>query len=61
MLDRFTEFDGAGKRYNDMHQTMGFNFFTVSWTKPLTQLPGWNLNLTAVAADQGWPQPVPTE
>ncbi|MCC7472167.1 hypothetical protein IT404_10845 [Candidatus Nomurabacteria bacterium] len=47
VLDRFTEFDGAGKRYNDMHQTMGFNFFTVSWTKPLTQLPGWNLNLTA--------------
>ena len=22
----FTEFDGAGKRYNDMHQTMGFSF-----------------------------------
>ena len=47
VLDRFTQFDGAGKRYNDINQTMGFNFFTLSWTKPLTQLPGWNLNLTA--------------
>ncbi len=47
VLDRFTQFDGAGKRYNDINQTMGFNFFALSWTKPLTQLPGWNLNLTA--------------
>ena len=49
VLDRFTQFDGAGKRYNDINQTMGFNFFALSWTKPLTQLPGWNLNLTAAA------------
>ena len=47
LLDRFTEFDGEGRRYNDMRETMGLNFFTLSWTKPLAQLPGWNLNLTA--------------
>ena len=47
LLDRFTEFDGEGRRYNDIRETMGLNFFTLSWTKPLAQLPGWNLNLTA--------------
>ena len=47
VLDRFTQFDGSGRRYNDINETMGFNFFTASWTKPLTQWPGWNLNLTA--------------
>ncbi len=47
VLDRFTQFDAEGKRYNDINQTMGFNFFALSWTKPLTQFPGWNLNLTA--------------
>lgn len=47
VLDRFTEFDGAGKRYNDIRETMGFNFFTISGTQPLTSLPGWNFNFTA--------------
>jgi len=49
VVDRFTEFDGEGRRYNDIQQTMGFNFITVSWTKPLTRLPGWNFNVTAGA------------
>ncbi len=31
--DRFTEFDGAGKRYNDMRQTDGLNFWSLSWTE----------------------------
>ncbi|MFO0731875.1 MAG: hypothetical protein U0231_08525 [Nitrospiraceae bacterium] len=47
VMDRFTEFDGARRRYNDIRETMGFNFFTLSWTEPLASLPGWNLNLTA--------------
>ena len=47
LLDRFTEFDGEGRRYNDIREPMGLNFFTLSWTKPLAPLPGWNLNLTA--------------
>ncbi len=47
VVDRFTEFDGEGRRYNDIRETMGFNFFTASWTQPLARLPGWNLNLTA--------------
>ena len=49
-MDRFTEFDVDGRRYNDIRVTMGLNFFTVSWTPPLTGYPGWNLNLTAGAA-----------
>jgi hypothetical protein len=47
--DRFTEFDGAGKRYNDMRQTDGFNFPSVSWTERLERFKGWNTNLTVGA------------
>jgi len=47
VVDRFTEFDGEGKRYNDIRETMGFNFFTASWTEPLVRYPGWNFNVTA--------------
>lgn len=47
VVDRFTEFDGEGKRYNDIRETMGFNFFTLSWTQPLARFPGWNFNFTA--------------
>lgn len=47
VVDRFTEFDGEGKRYNNIRETMGFNFFTVSWTRPLARFPGWNFNFTA--------------
>ena len=47
--DRFTEFDGAGKRYNDIQQTDGFNFWSLSWTERLERLKGWNTNLTVGA------------
>jgi len=47
--DRFTEFDGAGKRYNNMQQTDGFNFWSVSWTERLERFKGWNSNLTVGA------------
>ena len=47
VVDRFTEFDGAGKRYNDIRETMGFNFFSLSWTERLETLKGWNANFTA--------------
>lgn len=47
--DRFTEFDGAGKRYNDIRQTDGFNFWSLSWTERLERLKGWNTNLTVGA------------
>ncbi|WP_447973633.1 hypothetical protein [Nitrospira sp. Kam-Ns4a] len=46
-VNRFTEFDGAGKRYNDIAETSGFNFISASWTERLRRLPGWNTNLTA--------------
>jgi|CXWL01.1.fsa_nt_gi hypothetical protein len=47
--DRFTEFDGAGQRYNDIRETAGFNFFSLSWTERLARYPGWNTNLTVGA------------
>ena len=49
VVDRFTEFDGAGNRYNDIRETMGFNFFSLSWTERLESFKGWNTNLTAGA------------
>lgn len=48
-LNRFTEFDGAGKRYNDIRETAGFNFATLSWTDRWTRFPGWFTNLTVGA------------
>ena len=45
-LNRFTQYDGAGKQYNDINQTMGFNFASVSWTERWQRLPGWQTNLT---------------
>jgi hypothetical protein len=45
-FNRFTEFNGSGARFNNIHQSAGFNFATVSWTERLKALPGWNTNLT---------------
>jgi hypothetical protein len=47
--NRFTEFDAAGKRYNDIRQTDGFNFGSLSWTERLERFKGWNTNLTVGA------------
>lgn len=47
--DTFTEFDGHGNRYNDIRQTVSFNFFALSWTERLERLKGWNTNLTVGA------------
>jgi hypothetical protein len=44
--NRFTEFDDAGQRYNDTHETMGINFATVSWTQHWKRVEGWSTNLT---------------
>jgi hypothetical protein len=48
-VNRFTEFDAAGHRYNDIRETSGFNFASLSWTERLAQLNGWNTNLTVGA------------
>lgn len=48
-LNRFTEFDGAGHRYNDIRETAGFNFASLSWTERLAAFKGWNTNLTVGA------------
>lgn len=48
-LNRFTEFDGAGNRYNAIGETAGFNFASLSWTERLARFPGWNSNLTVGA------------
>jgi hypothetical protein len=46
VVDRFTEFDGAGNRYNDINETIGLNFFSLSWTERLESFKGWNTNIT---------------
>ena len=48
-VNRFTEFDGAGKRYNNIEETAGLNFGTLSWTERWSKLPGWNSSLTVGA------------
>ncbi len=45
-VNRFTEFDGDGRRYNNITETAGFNFVSLSWTEKISRFPGWNLNLT---------------
>ncbi len=52
-VNRFTEFNGSGARFNSLHQTDGFNFATVSWTERIKALPGWNSNLTVGAGPTG--------
>jgi len=49
VTDRFTEFDGTGNRYNNIRETMGFNFWSLSWTERLERYKGWNTNLTVGA------------
>jgi hypothetical protein len=51
--DRFPEFDGTGNRYNDIRQTSGFNFWSLSWTERLERFEGWNANLTVGAGPTG--------
>ncbi len=48
-LNRFTEFDGAGLRYNNIEETAGLNFATLSWTERWSKLPGWTTNVTVGA------------
>ncbi len=56
-FNRFTEFDGAGRKFNAVEESAGFNFATVSWTERISALPGWNTNLTVGA---GPTRPDPT-
>jgi len=44
--NRFTEFDSHGRRFNDTHETMGFNLATMSWTQHWKRVEGWSTNLT---------------
>lgn len=52
-VNRFTEFNGSGGRFNSIRQTAGFNFATVSWTERIKGLDGWNGNLTLGAGPTG--------
>ena len=45
-LNRFTEFDPNGQRYNQIRETMGFKMVTLSWTERPTRFPEWGTNLT---------------
>lgn len=48
-VNRFTEFNRHGDRYNAIEETAGFNFATVTWTERWARLPGWTTNLTVGA------------
>lgn len=52
-VNRFTEFNGSGARFNPINQTAGFNFATVSWTERMPAFPGWTTNLTIGAGPTG--------
>lgn len=45
-VNRFTEFNRFGDRYNEIEETAGFNFATLTWTERWARLPGWTTNLT---------------
>lgn len=45
-VNRFTEFNRYGDRYNGIEETAGFNFATLTWTERWARLPGWTTNLT---------------
>lgn len=51
--NRFTEFDGNGRRYNNIKETMGLNFGSISWTQHSKQWDGWSTNLTVGAGPTG--------
>jgi len=48
-LNRFTEFNGEGERFNDIRETIGLNQITFSWTEHFEQFNGWSTNLTVGA------------
>ncbi len=48
-LNRFTEFNAARHRYNEIRETAGFNFATLSWTHFPSRFDGWSTNLTVGA------------
>lgn len=52
-VNRFTEFNGSGGRFNSIQQTAGFNFITASWTERIKWFEGWNGNLTFGAGPTG--------
>ncbi len=45
-LNRFTEFNEKGERFNKIKETIGLNQITFSWTEHLNRLKGWSTNLT---------------
>lgn len=46
-FNRFTEYDGAGTRYNStLNESFGLNFATLSWTQHWERFEGWSTNVT---------------
>ncbi len=54
-INRFTEFDQNFRQFNDMRETMGINFGTISWTKFWDDgaSSAWSTNLTVGAGPTG--------
>lgn len=51
--NRFTEFNREGQQYNNIRETMGINFGTMSWTEHWKRFEGWSTNLTIGAGPTG--------
>jgi hypothetical protein len=52
-FNRFTEFNGEGRRFNNIRETMGFNFASISWTEHWRHWEHWSTNLTVGAGPTG--------
>lgn len=51
--NRFTQFNGEGQQFNNISETMGFNFGSLSWTQHWPKLEGLSTNLTIGAGPTG--------
>ncbi len=52
-FNRFTEFNGDGRRFNNIRETMGFNFASITWTEHWRRWEHWSTNLTVGAGPTG--------
>ena len=48
-INRFTEFNGEGERFNEIQETIGLNQITLTWTEHLSRFKNWSTNLTVGA------------
>ncbi|MFO0981933.1 MAG: hypothetical protein U1E76_09360 [Planctomycetota bacterium] len=60
-LNRFTQLNGDGRRFNDIQETSGFNLLTLSWTGEVLAPAPWPRFTYTFDAGGGWSADEPTE